>query len=206
MERKNIKAKILDDAKKRAEEIVSEAEGKVRSVLENARGEAKKIRQKLEKDAEELAKKETARILALAELEERKKILQEKTKILEEVFSQALDYFEARPKAEYQEIMRALLIKSVNHGDEEVVVAKGDKDKLDRKFLNSVNEELQKMGKKGNLRLVGEIGDFNGGVLLKKERVATWCNLEVVLDVLKDDLEIEIAKLLFQPSEQKKRN
>lgn len=201
METKNIKDKILNDAKKRAESIISEAETRVKDILENARKEAENVAKKLEKDAEELAKKEAARILSLAELEERRKILKEKINILEEVFSQALADLKARPKEEYQEIMKGLLVKAVNHGDEEVIVAKSDRDKLDEKFLKSVNEELRKMGKKGDLKLVGESEDFNGGLLLRKEKIETWCNLEVLLEMLKDDLEIEIAKLLFKPSE-----
>lgn len=197
----NITQKILDDAKKRAEEIVSEAEGKVKNILENAHEEAKRIKEKVEKDAEELVKKETTRILSLTELEEKKKILQEKIEILEETFRRALDYFISRSENEYQKIMRGLLIKSVNHGDEEVVVAKSDRNRLDQKFLNSVNEELRKMGKTGNLKLTKEFGDFNAGVLLRKDRVEIWCNFEVLLEMLKGDLEIEIAKFLFQPGE-----
>ena len=121
METKNITAKILDDAKKNAEEIVFEAEGKLKSILENAREEARGIGEKLEKETEELVRKETARILSLAEMEEKKKILQEKIKILEETFHQALDHFQAKSEKEYERIMRGLLMKSVNHGDEEYV-------------------------------------------------------------------------------------
>lgn len=200
METKKITAKILDDAKKRAEEIISEAELKVKGILENAREEAEKIRKKMEKEADELARKETARILALAEMEEKKRILQEKIKILDETFSRALDNLMTKPKEEYQEIIRRLLVKAVNHGDKEVIVAKSDRDRLDREFLDSVNEELRIMGKKGDLKLAEEFGDFKDGVVLRKDRVETWCNFEVILNMLKNDLEIELAKLLFQPS------
>ncbi len=202
METKNITAKILDDAKKNAEEIVSEAEAKLKSILENAREEAREIGEKLEKETEELVRKETARILSLAEMEEKKKILQEKIKILEETFHQALDHFQAKSEKEYERIMRGLLIKSVNHGDEEVVVAKSDSDKLDQKFLDSVNEELRKVGKAGDLELAMKPGDFNSGLLLRKNRVETWCSFEVLLEILRDDLEIEIAKLLFQSGDE----
>lgn len=201
METKNITAKILEGAKKKAEEIVAEAESKVRNTLENAREEAKRIDRKSEKDAEELAKKERTRILSLAEMEERRKILREKIEILEETFHQALDHFKSKSESQYQKVMRDLLIRSVNDGDEEVVVAKSERDRLNQEFLHTVNEELQKMGKTGNLKLLEEAGDFNGGILLRKDRVETWCSLRVLLEILRDDLEIEIAKVLFQPRE-----
>lgn len=198
METENITAKILDDARKKAEEMISEAEVKVRTVLENACEETKEMDKKMEEDGEKLDRKETARILSLAEMEEKKRVLQEKISILEKIFNQALEHFRTTPEKEYREMMKGLLVKSVDHGDEEVVVAKNDKDKLGNEFLDSVNEELRKVGKKGNLKPSEEPGDFEGGVLLRKDRVETWCNFQVLLGSLKDNLEIEIAKFLFQ--------
>jgi V/A-type H+-transporting ATPase subunit E len=201
MEKKDITAKILEDAKERAKEIVSEAEGKVNQILRNAREEAQEAGRRLEKEAEDLSKKEKSRILSLAKMEEKKKILGEKVAVLEEAFRQALQYFQERSGDEYRDIMRNLLTKSVNDGDEEVVVSKSDGDRLNQEFLDSVNEELTRMGKKGCLTMAKENGDFPSGVLLRKERVETWCSFEVLFDILRDDLEIEVAESLFEPSE-----
>jgi V/A-type H+-transporting ATPase subunit E len=201
MEKKEITAKILEDAKEKAKEIVSEAEGRVNQILRDAREEAQEVERRLGEEAEELSKKEKSRILSLAEMEEKKKILREKVAVLEEAFQQALQYFQQRSEDEYRDIMRNLLAKSVNDGDEEVVVAKSDENRLNQEFLDSVNAELTRMGKKGCLTLAKENGDFQSGVLFRKERVETWCSLEVLLDILRNDLEIEVAESLFEPSE-----
>jgi len=201
METKNITLKILEDAKKRANEIVAEAEEKVKAILENTREEVQRIEKQLEQDAEESAKKERIRILSLAEMEEKRRILGAKIAILEEVFRQALDCLKSQSDNDYQETMRGLLLKSIDRGDEEVIVSKSDRNRLNQEFLNTVNRELREMGKAGELKLSQESGDFNGGVLLRKDRVETWCNLEVLQEMLRDDLEIEIANLLFQPRE-----
>jgi V/A-type H+-transporting ATPase subunit E len=201
METKNITLKILEDAKKRANEIVAEAEEKVKIILENARDDVQRIEKQLEQEAEESARKERTRILSLAEMEEKRRILGAKITILEEVFRQALDSLKSQSDNDYQKTMRGLLLTSVDHGDEEVVVSKSDKNRLNQEFLNTVNQKLREMGKTGELRLAEESGDFNGGVLLRKDRVETLCSLEVLQEMLRDDLEIEIANLLFQPRE-----
>ena len=46
-----------------------------------------------------------------------------------------------------------------------------------------------------------EDGDFKRGILLRKERVETWCSFEILLNILRNDLEIEVAKSLFEPGE-----
>jgi V/A-type H+-transporting ATPase subunit E len=197
----NITAKILADAQEKAQQVLAETEGKVKDLLENARSEAQQLEEKLAKEALDRAKKETTRIISLAEMEEKKRILEEKITILEETFRRALERLQSRPESEYRETMKELLLRSVDHGDEEVVVASTDRERLGQDFLNSVNEELRKAGKNGQLTLSSEHGDFSGGVLLRRERVETWCSIEVLLKSMRDDLEIQIAQLLFSPGE-----
>ena len=154
MATQNITAKILADAQEKAGEVMTEAESKVQDLLENARVEAQRLDEKLDKEAQDRAKKETTRIISLAEMEEKKRILKEKITILEETFRKALERLRSRPETEYRQTMQELLLRSVDHGDEEVVVARGDKERLTQDFLNCVNEELRKAGKKGQLTLL----------------------------------------------------
>ena len=198
MATENITAKILSDAEERAREILAEAEDRVKDLLEKGREETQKLEEKLKKETSDRAKKETTRIISLAEMEEKKRILKEKITILEDTFQKALEHLRARPDTEYRQTMKRLLLRSVDQGDEEVVVAENDKEKLTQEFVDSVNDELRKLGKKGQLKLAEEFGDFSGGVLLRRERVETWCSLEVLLSSMKDDLEIEVAELLFK--------
>ncbi|KPJ50046.1 hypothetical protein AMJ40_04075 [candidate division TA06 bacterium DG_26] len=201
MEKKNITAKILSDAKSKAEGILKEADSRAKEILGGAHQEVKRMKERLKRDAEVVAKKETARIVSLAEMEERKRILEQKIEILDDTFSRALENLKKRPKGEYQEIIKGLLVRAVNDGDEQVIVSKTDKERLDKDFFDSANSELKRFGKKGELELTEETGDFNGGVLLKKNKVETWCSVEVLLGMLRDELEMEIAKLLFETRE-----
>jgi V/A-type H+-transporting ATPase subunit E len=201
MATENITAKILADAKEKAQELLAEAEGKVKEILESARTEAQQLDEKLGREAADRAKKEATRIISLAEMEEKKRILEEKIVILEDAFRKALEHLRSRPEIEYRQTMKELILGSVDHGDEEVVVARKDKERLTQDFLNSINDELRKAGRKGQLTLAGEYGDFGGGVLLKRDRVETWCSLEVLLNTMKGDLEMQIAELLFKSGE-----
>lgn len=193
-----VTARILEEAKKEASEIKKEAEEKAAHISEDAHLKAKEIEKKNREQAKKLFKEEKSKILALSKMHMRNEILKEKTVIIDEAFKRSIESLVNRPKKEYQTIIRNLILKSCEVGDEEVIIVKKDRDKLDTKFLSKINKEIKKAGKKGTLQFSNEGGNFSGGVILRKGNVEMNATFETLLEGTRDELEMELAKILFK--------
>jgi V/A-type H+-transporting ATPase subunit E len=63
--------------------------------------------------------------------------------------------------------------------------------------LAEVNDALRAAGKSGNLRLSDETRRFSGGVVLVGKNVELNCTFDSTLKLIRDDIEPEVAAILF---------
>jgi len=192
-----IKEEILAEARQEADSNVERAKAKAEELLKQAREEAERKKQiSLEKATQE-GKEKRQRIIANTELEGRKKRLQAKQEVLEEVFVQVMTALNSMPVEEYSKILADMILSSVKSGTEEIVLAAKDKARLGDEFLANLNLRLSKAGKKGNLKLAEEAGDFQGGFILKSGDVEINQSFEAILRMQHDELEALAIKVLF---------
>ena len=196
MEAIQVVEKILADAKDEAEKIKKEVQAK-----EDA--EQTKLSEQLEeykKQTELLAKKagddEKSHILAAARMDIAKEYLAEKRKILDEVFEQARQQLQNLPDKEYRALIEKLLLDTIETGDEEVVVDTNE-GRIDHEFIKQINRKLGP-GNKGKLTLSGQRQNLGAGFILTRGKVKTNVTIEVLLDQTRKELEIELAKELFE--------
>jgi len=196
MEAEQVVEKILADAKAEADKIIKEAE-------EKEAAEQAKLNERLDeykKQTEVLAQKagedEKSHILAAARMNIAKEFLAEKRKILDEVFERARRQLQNLPDDEYRALIKKLLIDVVETGDEEVVVDTNE-ERIDREFVKQINRELGP-GRKGDLRLSDQKQDIGAGFILKRAKIKTNVSIGVLLDQARKELEIELAKELFE--------
>ncbi len=64
-------------------------------------------------------------------------------------------------------------------------------------FVNEINSELTQKGKLGKLSLSDEIRDFKAGFILEKNGIEINNSFEALISSMKDELEYEVARLLF---------
>jgi len=196
MEAEQVVEKILADARAEAQKIKKQAED------QDAAEQAKLTEQldEYKKQTELLAKKagedEKSHILAAARMDIAKQFLTEKRKILDEVFEQARQQLQNLPDEEYRTLIKKLLLDTVETGDEEVVVDTND-NRIDHEFIKEINRELGP-GYKGNLRLSDQRQNLGAGFILKRGKVKTNVSIEVLLNQARKELEIELAKELFE--------
>ena len=88
------------------------------------------------------------------------------------------------------------MLEVVETGDEEIIIDKNEK-RIDHKFIKQINHKLGP-GYKGNLRLSDEKQDLGGGFILRRGKIKTNVSIKVLLDQARKDLEIELAKQLFE--------
>jgi V/A-type H+-transporting ATPase subunit E len=196
MEAEQVVEKILADARAEADKIKKQAD-------DNETGEQNKLSQQLDEYkkqtgilAKQAGEDKQSHILAAARMNIAKEYLAEKRKILDEVFEQARQQLQNLPDAEYHALIKKLLLEAVETGDEKVVVDTNE-GRIDHEFIKQINRELGP-GFQGNLKLSDERQNLGAGFILKRGKINTNVSIEVLLDQARKELEIQLAKELFE--------
>jgi len=196
MEAEQVVEKILADARAEADNIKKQAdsnEADEQGILSGQLDEYKKQTGIL---AQQAGKDEKSHILAAARMNIAKDFLAEKRKILDEVFEQARQQLQNLPDEEYQALIKKLLLEAVETGDEEVVVDTNE-GRIDHEFIKQINRELGP-GYQGNLNLSDQRQNLGAGFILTRGKIKTNVSIEVLLDQARKELEIQLAKELFE--------
>lgn len=197
MSLEKILEKIIQDNDKEIRKIIDEAESRASRIIEEAGGEAEKVVQELTREGEDNAREVGERIVTLASLESRKRILGEKQRILGEVYQEVEKRIRNLNGRDYRELVKRIMLQSCQTGEELVVVGKNDSKRIDEKLINSVNAELVKAGKKGKLKLSSEPASIADGFILKWGKIEISNSWENILRSLREKTEDEVIKLLF---------
>ncbi|MCW6110372.1 V-type ATP synthase subunit E [Clostridium sporogenes] len=193
----NLTGKILEEAKVEKEEFIKEAKEDGKKILDEKTAEAKII----EKNTIEKAERESVirreRILSNAELKVRNEKLQSKQKVIEKVLEKSLEKLSSLSKEEYLSYIKERILTLPIDGDEKIIINLKDKLIITEDFINKINSELVKKGKLGNLSLSDETRDFKAGFILEKNGIEINNSFEALISSMKDELEYEVARVLF---------
>jgi V/A-type H+-transporting ATPase subunit E len=195
MEAQQVTEKILSDAQAEADKIKSQAQEKQAAEQKKLDEQLDDYKKQTKVLAEKAAEDEKSHIIAAQRMALAKQLLDEKRKILDEVFESALRQLQKLPDDQYEKLIIKLLLESVETGDEEVIVGKNET-RIDQQLINRVNEQLNP-DKKGSLKLSGERQDIEGGFILRRNKIKTNVTFDVLLSNARKKLEIELAKELF---------
>jgi len=190
--------RVLDDAQARAESIKDEASKKADAVESEAREKANRRKEQILEQARKSAAEQKSRIIGVAQLEARKKLLAAKQEMIGEAFQKALDELSGLDDREYLSVIRNLLLDITDTGTETVFFNERDKERITEDFWKDVNKSLADQGKKGELKLAEETRPIKGGFILQRGGLEMNCSFESLLERKRDDLEYEVAELLFK--------
>lgn len=189
----DILRKIAADADEAGRGILAEAKREADAALARTRERAEADRERLRARASQRAGEERNRIVTLARLAARRELLSAKQALIDHVFGETRRSIAAMPPEEYRRFVRSFLKRTVESGDEEVILADGES-RIDQAFLDAVSREL---GKPGGLRLSGERRPIGAGFVLRRGRTETNCALDTILRDARERLETEVAAILF---------
>lgn len=192
----DIVKKILREAEQQANQIKQQAQKEAEGILEEARHKAERMKEQMLAIARRRSQQEEDRVLTLAKLELRKRLLQEKQAKINEAFERAKNRLLRMNKEQCGELIKRLLAAAVETGDEEVIVPPQYREILTPQFLKEVNQALGKGS--GSLRLSQETRNISGGIILRRGRREVNCSLEALFKIAREELESEIARILFQ--------
>lgn len=189
----DILKRIRADADEAGRGILAEAKREADAVLARAREKAEAERTRLRARAKQRSDEERNRIVTLAKLSARRDLLSEKQGLIDRVFDETRKSIIAMPADEYGRFIKGFLRRTVETGDEEVIVGEGER-RIDQKLLDEVSSEL---GKPGGLKLSSERRAIGGGFILRRGKTETNCALDTILRDARERLETDVAGILF---------
>jgi len=190
--------RILDDANARAESIKADARDQAKAIENEAREKASRKEEQILEQAKKDAEEQKRRIIGVAQLEARKDLLAAKQEMIGKAFEMALEHLLNQDGRAYFSMIHDMLLEYVETGTEKVMFSTGDLARIPDNFWQEVNEALLKQGKKGELKLSDEPRDIRGGFILQTDGVEINCSFESLLEMKRDELEPEVAAVLFQ--------
>lgn len=182
---KDAAAKLLHEAEQRAMTIHEESDLTIGRWLDETHERAAR-------DAEQLAE----RMGRLALLEEKKKLLEGKRRLIDQAFDLALQKMHSLPREETLLNILRLVVENAK-GDETVTAGQVARDFYGPDFLQQANSALVGAGKPGQLTDSGKTGGDFCGVVLESAQSQIHCSYESLLDSRKDELEAQVATILF---------
>ncbi|HHY71502.1 MAG TPA: V-type ATP synthase subunit E [Thermoanaerobacterales bacterium] len=193
-----IKERILEEAREEKQKLVDDAKTQARDIKAKYEHKAKEMLNDILDKAGKAAEEKKRRILSMAQLENRKALLQAKQQIIDEVFEKAKAKLAKMPDEEYLSLITDMLQKSVITGNEEVVISEHDKNRISPDFLAKVNETLKSSGRQGNLKISKTPRQMIGGFTLKSEALEVNNTFDSLINMEREELETQIAKILFE--------
>ncbi|MGM0651179.1 MAG: V-type ATP synthase subunit E [Bacillota bacterium] len=190
--------RIMDDAEAQAESIKKEAAEKAEAVKADARKKAERREENILEQARKEAEEQKRRIVGVAQLEARKELLAAKQDLISEAFDGTLEQLVNLDDREYLSIIKKMLLNLVETGKEQVLCSAADLKRIPDSFWQEVNQELAGQGKKGELTLSLEPREIKGGFVLKADDMEINCSFEALLAMKRDELEPEVAAVLFK--------
>lgn len=201
----DILKKIKGDAEEEASRILREAEARAQGIIEEAEKEA---REKTRKDllkAETELEEEKRRIMALERLEARRSLLMAKQEAVDAVYAEVLERLHNLPDDEYLGFVRRSVTEAVETGREALLISPRDQAMITPEFLEQLNEELEKRGLPGSLKVEVVEDGLDGGVMLRGEGTEVNLTFAQMLESIKEDIEPEVIAILF-PEEEESRD
>ncbi|MBM4103645.1 MAG: hypothetical protein FJ263_06270 [Planctomycetes bacterium] len=187
---------ILSDVRRQADEIVRQANEQRDLQTATLDREMAAFGQETERLAREAAESRKSQLLAAVRMQNGRQILAARGQILDELFGRVKQRIEQMPDNEYLDLMKKLLVKCVQIGQEEVVIGKNE-NRINQAFINKLNVELLWQAK-GGLRLSATREDIGGGFILSAGKVRINSSTDVMVSQLRDKMEMELAAELFR--------
>lgn len=188
---------IREDAQLAAEKIVADAQKKAAELKDASREKIEGMHAAMVSQAEKESSQLEERMLRMAELDERKELLQKKRDLMDEAFQLAKEKLKAMPADQKRAFFFGRATDAAQ-GGETLVIGSESGEWFDTAFVEDVSRALEKLGKAGGLTLGTEGRTGVTGVILVKGGAETHCTFETLLEAQRAQLETKVAETLFR--------
>lgn len=193
----NIIERIMNDAREEAEETREKARREADRIRSEAREKGREEYDRRMKAARRSAEQERDRKTAMASLEARNSVLEEKQSLIQQVFEEAVSRITGMPVEEYEDLLARQLMKVVGEEGGELILSPRDRERLGRRVVEKANESLERAGSGGRLELADETRNISGGFILRSGGIEINNSLESQIGSLREELEPSVVEELF---------
>ncbi len=194
MEVKGILNKIESDAREAAAAQLADAEKRAAAISAQNEEQTQRQRAAMEERLKNECVEMEARMLRMAELEDKKSQLQVKRQVMDVAFDRAVAELYALPRAQKRSFFLAQLL-SVAQGNEDVLIGEKSAEWFDTSFLDEANAALRREGKTASLSQGVSITGC--GFELRRGGEALNCTFEALVNGNRISMESDVAKALF---------
>lgn len=188
----NITSKILKDAEVRKDNILAAAEEEKNKILSKKVNSANEVEKEILDKAEIEAKSKKERVISSAKLKVRNDKLAAKQQVINEIFESSIDKLVTLSKEEFLGFVRDRILSMDLSGKQTLVLNKDGLKFIDQSFIEDLNGKI-----KAEIILSETVGNFKGGFVLKNNGIEINNTYEALVSSLRDELEFEVAKVLF---------
>lgn len=193
----NLTTKIQMEAEAMKDSIIATAMEEKERIISKKNSEAKVLVDDMIERAKVEALLTKERIISGAELKARNEKLGAKQTIIKEVFEKSVNELCKLDEVQYLTFIKEGILSFDIKGDENLILNTEGMKFIKHDIIEEINKELVSKGKKGNLTLSSKPGEFKGGFILEKNGIEINNTFETLVDSLKEELEFEVAKELF---------
>jgi len=194
----NLTSKILSDARAKEKEIIDSAEKIREEIISKSKRDANEAEALIISKAKEegISKKDS--IISNAVLKVRNDNLEAKQKVMEQTFEKALEKLAGMKPESVKDFIKNSILNLEIAGDEVLILNQETKAYINVEFIDGINKALETRGYKGKITISPETGSFIGGYILEKNGVEINNTFEVLVTSKKDEVEFDVAELLFR--------
>ena len=189
---KNITTKSLKDAEAGKENILAAAEEEKNKILSKKASAANEIAQEILQKAEADAKSKKERVISSAKLKVRNNKLAAKQEIIDEVFEKSINKLTELSKEQFLNFVKNSILSMNLTGKQTLILNETGLKFVDDSFIDELNKEA-----KATIALSKTAGNFKGGFILENNGIEINSTYEALVSSLRDELEFEVAKVLF---------
>ncbi|MBQ9773319.1 MAG: hypothetical protein IJW30_01490 [Clostridia bacterium] len=217
--------KIMAQAQERADKILADAAAQCEQISATYAGRAEAIKESLSADAERVGMDHVSRAKATATNAKRNLLLQTKSDLIDEVFDGALDGTKKLANETYIDLLAGLLAAAMLeqleteqenltlYGEDEaeapeayeVLMNQRDREKLGKSVIEAAQKKMNGKApaeKLARLCLSDKAVGIDGGLILRFGAVESNCSLSLLFAQLRQELEGEVSRALFDPRTQ----
>lgn len=189
---KNMTSKILKDAEAGKENILAAAEEEKNKILSKKVSSANEIAQEILEKAEVEAKSKKERVISSAKLKVRNNKLAAKQEIIDEVFEKSIDKLTKLSKEDFLNFVKNTISSMNLSGKQTLILNEEGLKFVDAAFIDELNKNVD-----AQITLGETAGNFKGGFILENNGIEINSTYEALVSSLRDELEFEVAKVLF---------
>lgn len=190
----NLTYKILKDAEDKKTSILNDANEQRNKIISKKEGEASAEEKGILERAEREAASRKERIISGAELSSRNVKLAAKQKVINSVFEKSIETLCNLSNDELKDFVMNTILSSDIKGNQNLILNEAGSKVITTELLNEINNRLNS---KATVTLSNTKRNFKGGFILEKDGIEINNTFEALVSSLKDELSLEVAKVLF---------